>query len=205
MDALKELVEGCKEEGMSFAQTLAFLPAAILAEGQRSPDSGLLNEPIQDLLKQAKVFFSESAFAEAIESALNGTLDFAAPMFGKGSRSGGKKPNCTAGKSHFCQTANGRGSCVPMSKKCKFKPSGVEKAAADWVQEKIEKFDGKNSISPAKKLAKTGDPLEDSLNRALRGADASLAKARKAKATLRAKQKEIEKSAKEALDKFDLL
>ncbi len=60
MDALKELVEGCKEEGMSFAQTLAFLPAAILAEGQRSPDSGLLNEPIQDLLKQAKVFFSES-------------------------------------------------------------------------------------------------------------------------------------------------
>lgn len=76
---------------------------------------------------------ADVAFSEAIESALNGTLDFAAPLFGKGSRAGSKKPNCTAGKSHFCQTPNGRGSCVPMSKKCKFKPSGNTEKAADFV------------------------------------------------------------------------
>jgi phage gp29-like protein len=69
---------------------------------------------------------ADVAFAEAIEAALNGTLEFAA-------KATGKKPNCNPAKSHFCQTANGRGSCVPLSKKCKFKPTGAVQAAADYV------------------------------------------------------------------------
>jgi hypothetical protein len=64
---------------------------------------------------------------EALEAAIAGTLDFAAK--------GSKKPNCTS-KSHFCQTPNGRGSCVPLKKQCKFSPGGAAKQAADYVGQK---------------------------------------------------------------------
>lgn len=53
-EILKSLIEGCKEEGLSLAQALSFLPAAIIAEGQRSPESGLLSEPMDALLKKVK-------------------------------------------------------------------------------------------------------------------------------------------------------
>jgi SPP1 gp7 family putative phage head morphogenesis protein len=70
----------------------------------------LLSEAQKRLPPEFANLLAESAtFAEAIEAALNGTLDFAAPLFGKGARAKGKKPNCTSGKSHFCQTPNGRG------------------------------------------------------------------------------------------------
>ncbi len=90
---------------------------------------------------------ADVAFAEAIEAAIAGTLDFAAKS------SGGKKPNCNPAKSHFCQTPNGRGSCVPLSKKCKFKPSGAVKAAADWESEKVS--GGKAKTNKPKAVADT--------------------------------------------------
>jgi hypothetical protein len=66
-----------------------------------------------------------------LEAAIaTGTIEFAA--------SSGKKPNCNAAKSHFCQTPNGRGSCVPLSKKCKFKPTGAVKTAATYTGQKVQ-------------------------------------------------------------------
>lgn len=85
----------------------------------------------------ADLLTEDATFAELIEAALNGTLDFAAPLFGKGSKADHKRPNCNPVKSHFCQRPGGRGSCVPLSKKCKFKPTGQVKQAADFVAEHI--------------------------------------------------------------------
>ena len=77
---------------------------------------------------------ADVAFAEAIEAALNGTLDFAAKP--KAGAAGGKKPNCNPAKSHFCQTPNGKGACVSLNKVCKYPPTGLEKKTADWKAEK---------------------------------------------------------------------
>jgi phage gp29-like protein len=74
------------------------------------------------------------AFAEAIEAAVLGTLDFA----GKEKPKERKKPNCTPAKSHFCQTPNGRGSCVSLKKKCRYAPKGEVKQASDYVGSKVD-------------------------------------------------------------------
>jgi phage gp29-like protein len=84
----------------------------------------------------------DAAFSEAIEAALNGTIDFAAK------KSSGKKPNCNPAKSHFCQKPGEKGSCVPLSKKCKYKPTGAVKEAADWEEEKVASI---GSVSTNKK------------------------------------------------------
>lgn len=69
---------------------------------------------------------ADVAFGEMLEAAIaTGTIEFAA--------SSGKKPNCNAAKSHFCQTANGRGSCVPLSKKCAVLPTGNQVPASGFV------------------------------------------------------------------------
>ena len=89
---------------------------------------------LSDLAGQSEVLSEadEVAFAEAIEAALNGTLDFAA-------KPAGSKPKCNPAKSHFCQKPGGKGSCVALSKKCKFKPTGQTKQAADYVDQKVPK------------------------------------------------------------------
>jgi phage gp29-like protein len=117
---------------------------------------------LSDLAGREEVLQDDAdvAFAEAIESALNGTLDFAAPLFGKGSRAGGKKPNCNPAKSHFCQTANGRGSCVPLSKKCKFKPTSSVKAAADYVDGKVSASTLLGKQVKASSISKDGEVIE---------------------------------------------
>ena len=88
---------------------------------------------LSDLAGQSEVLSEadEVAFAEAIEAALNGTLDFAA-------KPAGSKPKCNPAKSHFCQKPGGKGSCVALSKKCKFKPTGQTKQAADYVETKVQ-------------------------------------------------------------------
>lgn len=103
---------------------------------------------------------ADVAFAEAIEAALSGTLDFAAKP--KAAGAAGKKPNCNPAKSHFCQSATGKGSCVPLSKVCKYPPTGLEKKAADWRAEKVP------TVKPvAKTKAKTKtikvEPTTDSI------------------------------------------
>jgi hypothetical protein len=55
--ALKDLIDGCKEEKMTLEEALAFLPSAILAAGQRSPQSGLLTESMDVLLEKVKEFW----------------------------------------------------------------------------------------------------------------------------------------------------
>ena len=103
----------------------------------------LVAEAIKRLPPEFADLLAESTtFTEAIEAALSETLNFATKA------AVGKKPNCTAGKSHFCQTATGRGSCVPLSKKCKFKPTGAVKAAADWVEQKRSKAGTVETITP---------------------------------------------------------
>jgi phage gp29-like protein len=81
---------------------------------------------------------ADVAFAEMVEEAIaTGTIEFAA--------SSSKKPNCNSAKSHFCQTPNGRGSCVPLSKKCKFKPTGAVKTAATYTSQKVQAASSKTA------------------------------------------------------------
>lgn len=76
-------------------------------------------------------YVAELRFQEAMTAALNGSYyDFAAS---------GKAKNCNPAKSHFCQTPNGTGSCVPLTKKCKFAPSGSVKQAAVYTGENVQK------------------------------------------------------------------
>lgn len=103
---------------------------------------------------------ADVAFAEAIEAALNGTLDFAAK---KGTAAAGKKPNCNPAKSHFCQSATGKGSCVPLSKVCKYPPTGVAKQASGYKGKKASSTASApttvpKTTQPATPLVKTNEP-----------------------------------------------
>jgi hypothetical protein len=57
-EILKDLVEGCKEEGMSVEEMKRFLPSAILAAAQRSPESGLMAEPMDALIEKAEQIYA---------------------------------------------------------------------------------------------------------------------------------------------------
>jgi hypothetical protein len=96
---------------------------------------------------------ADVAFSEAIEAALNGTLDFAA-------KAAGKKPNCNPARSHFCQTPNGRGACVSLSKKCKFKPTGAVKAAATYTGQKVQSASPKKASEQLRDAIASNDPIE---------------------------------------------
>ena len=107
---------------------------------------------LSDLAGREEVLQDDAdvAFSEAIEAALNGTLDFAA----KGS--GSKKPNCNPAKSHFCQKPNGRGSCVSLNKKCKFNPTGIVQNTANYTGQKVQSTP-KTASEQLKDAIATGD------------------------------------------------
>lgn len=48
-----------------------------------------------------------------------------------------KEKKCTPGKSHFCRTQGGAGTCLPLSKKCRFKPDGDLKDLSNYVADTI--------------------------------------------------------------------
>jgi phage gp29-like protein len=86
---------------------------------------------------------ADVAFGEMLEAALaTGTIEFAA--------SSGNKPNCNPAKSHFCQKPNGRGSCVSLSKKCKFKPSGAVQVAGNYTGQKVQPISPKTASEQLK-------------------------------------------------------
>jgi hypothetical protein len=78
-------------------------------------------------------------FAETLNAIADGTWDYAA-------KGGGKKKNCNPAKSHFCQTPSGAGSCVPLSRKCRYQPQGAVKQAANAIGQQARK--SKSTAAP---------------------------------------------------------
>lgn len=54
---------------------------------------------------------------------------------------------CTPGKSHFCRTPTGKGSCVSISKSCRYSPTGELKKKADRVSQLIKQSPGEAIVS----------------------------------------------------------
>lgn len=71
-------------------------------------------------------------FSETLTAILNGSWDYA-------TKTTGAKKNCNPAKSHFCQTPNGAGSCVPLSRKCRYQPQGAVKNAANAIGQQAKK------------------------------------------------------------------
>jgi hypothetical protein len=117
-------------------------------------ESAATLEEIRDGLVDLHPQLSRVEFAEAMGQAM-----MLADLAGQGEVvdedeiefAEGTKPKCNPAKSHFCQTPGGRGSCVPLSKKCKYTPNPTEKKAADWVEKKVAP--AKEKATPAKKKA----------------------------------------------------
>lgn len=94
-----------------------------------------------------RLYVEEVSFQEKLQNAIAFPVDFAAKSKGAGS----KKKNCNPSKSHFCQTPNGSGSCVPLSKKCRFEPSAATEQASNYLSEK------NNSAKAGSASSKIGD------------------------------------------------
>jgi hypothetical protein len=97
-----------------------------------------------------RAVLEDNAFSEVLTEILFGAWDYAA-------KATGKKKNCNAAKSHFCQTPNGAGSCVPLSRQCRYKPQGDVKDAANFIGKQVNSAGApsqskQSAISPPKSL-----------------------------------------------------
>lgn len=111
-------------------------------------------------LKQRRKKQEERDFAEQIGLAIVLPVDFAAKT--KSPSKGPKKKNCNPSKSHFCQTPNGSGSCVSLSKKCRFKPDAAVAQASNYTgEESSKKGKGKAKAKAAKAQPAAAAPVND--------------------------------------------
>lgn len=106
--------------------------AAYLAEMPSVDYFGGIHQISLDELEQER---RTTEFEETLAAIAAGTYDFAAKS--KTASGTTKQKKCTPGKSHFCQREGGAGTCLPMSKKCKYKPDEKVAEAAQYIGEKI--------------------------------------------------------------------
>jgi hypothetical protein len=107
-----------------------------------------------------QLYAEEVLFREAIENAIVAPVDFAAKPKG----TGGKKKNCNPAKSHFCQSPNGSGSCVPLGKKCRFAPGAtVTQASNATGKGKAKNKSSKASSTSAAPTAPAKSPQQQDI------------------------------------------
>lgn len=123
----------------------------LLDEAEWDAIASISDEDIQDAIDMMPGESELTEFWETLEAIGNGSFyfyDFAAKQ-----KAAGKK-KCTPGKSHFCQKEGGAGTCLPVSKKCRFVPQEEAKEVGDYVKEKVAGSSTSVSTIPSREIAK---------------------------------------------------